>query len=502
MKKYQYIKRPVYQIDNKLEWDNPEFIGDDVEFIQQNNLDMYSGIDIFKCSIQDKSSELVASLTEDVQELIDAGDGNLKLYRSSSIYVGDAKNPGYTNSIRNDDAIIKGFKYDNNIAYRIVPSPLVSSDLDIFGRRIFLSDIKTSDIKFDVKDEQAPRSVTIDSYDIKSNSDNSMYEVVINFQPLNGDGVGEISLLDKAGRVQKRRGYYEVSGSDFIDDVQQPNNWAKFKNPPRSGIDLLIANEKFDRETDIIQHTSNVVSGSVEEPIDYKITAVSYNKQKSETIQQIFLTQLKEIAPIHSQVSYLSNQTPDAVILKWALRGEGDDSNFVEVYKGMGKKDSEIKLNRLGIFESTVEEIVDPTTQVRKTVYEFVDNDIKLESETDILIVKYALRLVHPRDAEKSSGRQASKFQYYTANRIGDLTPGSRPLSLQLQKRRRKDFGDYIIPTLSATDVRKMQKNAIVTKREFKLASRKNVDRTIMLVIFEPKTGLYTEKKFNLKKIN
>lgn len=504
--RYKYIKKPVYYIENDMSWPDAELLGDDVDFMRENNLTLYSGIDIYKTNRQAGSTNLIASLNNDINALVDKGDDVLHLYRSDSAYTGTPEDPGYTNSIKNDDAKVNGFTYGDNISYTIVPSPTIDKNLDLYGRRIFLSDVKANNIKFDVNDEQPPRGVTVDSYDVKFNEVNETAFCTINFKPLNGDGTGQILLVKNGGTVVKE-GHYEVSSSITGKHIiHQPSTWTSFKNPPRAGSDSLIPNKQFDRQTDIIQFEDLIPNTTIftppeDNPIEYDITAFSHNKQSSvPTDLQVFLTQLKEIAPVYTQISYLNNENPESVVLKWALRGNGANSNYVEIYRGVGRGDEEIILERLGIVQVTSEQEENPDTGKMQTIYEYTDNDIALKSDTDIFTVKYALRLVHERDRDKKTGFQASKFQYYTSNRIGDLNPGSKPLAVTIQKRPKADFKDYTIPALSADEVRRMHKNAIFTKREFKITQTKDSNRTVTLIILEPKSGLYTEKKFNLKK--
>jgi len=593
-----YTKRPVYQIKNTIEWDVGTPTGDDVEFIEENNLDMYSGFDIFKINRENNTSKLIASLDNEQKSLIDLGDGEYKLFRSGSVFTGSAYNTRGTkiNSVKNDDSIVKGFRYGDHISYNIIPSPMISSYLDRFGRRLIMSDIKTSNIDFNVEDREKPRNIIIDSYNIKLNNpqegvtEKSTYDITVNFKPLNGDGIGPITVFDRRGNQRTSHGYYEVSGSNgVVNTILQPSiakgQWAEYANPPRAGKDLLITKADgqpglngFNRETDIIQYSDTVLSGVFKPSkvmpwenqseawasapkVQYKISAISSNEQKSSSSLAVYLTPLQDIAPVYVRDYFVAGsdmRAPDGIVLSWALRGEGVSSSFVEVWKGVGMSRGglapEIKLERKGIFsaqtrtvnfnaaaptgagiETVVEGAPEPEASVitagsvERTLYTLIDNDrdIKLTNLADTIIVRYALRLIHPRDADpalpENFPRQASKFQYYRSDVEGSLEYGTTNyLELEIKRRRKPDSGADLIGGLEPQVVRALKKRTpivddpaedppewtlyknggvIKTRKEFVLSPTKNADRNVTLVIFEPKSGLYTEKTYNMKKI-
>lgn len=507
-----YVKRPVYEIANSLNWDEPEFVGGDTEFIQENQLDQYSGIDVIKVDKDEQTSILISTFDKDdvISSMTDFGDNTYKINRKNSAIQGDPRNLGNANSVLNDDSITQGFRYDSNYSYRVVPSPLVSATNDAYGRRIFLSDVSTNDIEVTAVDGNNPRPVEVDSYRVVYNEQSNNYTIKIYFKPLNGDGIGKVSLLNSLGDTIQKQGFYEVSGVLGETKIYQPaNNSDGFKNPPRAGTDLLLTNKTFDRQTDTILYTETIPSASYNLPLEYKIKAVSFTGQSSEITQNINLTQLKNIAKVHASIGYTGNNTPSSVVLNWLLEGEGQPSKFVEVYRGatLQNTDKPTNLTSLGIFEASTEQIeYPPGSGNTETLYEFIDDNI-LDFElvgNPFYYSRYAIRLIGEEEATnaKTSGFNASDFQTYRTLQRGTkswLPP--QTLTIKIEKREAKDFKNYVIPGLSAEDVRKLQNKAIITKKEFKLTSKKDVDRKVTLVIYEPKTGLFTEKKYNLKKL-
>ena len=498
-----YIKRPIYKTNNKLSWVTPTFEGEDVEFMKENDMPMYSGIDVYKTIKREKDTFLIGSLDNDIDSIDDSGNINrFYFYRSGSFY----KEFEDADSILNDDAISKGYRIGDKYSYRVIPSPFVSFETDKFGRRIFLSDIKVNNNDSDPGEFIVPRKVDIDGYIVSYDKINKTYTTKIYFQPLNGGGIGPVQLGQ-----EKFKGYYEISSSiNGIENIDQTTLYSSYSNPSRFGTDLLLVNQDFNRKVDLQSHELSFISGSQNiNSIDIKITPVDFKKNKGEiTSISTRLRTMKRVAPVYSQTSYDGQGIPTSNIFKWVLEGDGEASSHVEIYRGITKRGSEdnLVLNSLGIFNVDSEQVPfpDESSGVIRTVYEYIDEDIEeFLNDSDVFIAKYAFRLIHSEDATKQDDKQISDFQINVTGYIGSRVPSLvSNMTLILQKRTVQDFSDYVdFPGLTAQEVRERQQQVIITNQEFQIEAINSDERDVTVVIYEPESGLYTEKTYNLKEI-